>query len=473
VIINGDTKGRHLGNVDRALENVLIPQGYTTFVASPSKPSVSHDHYFSGDREGIEALLKQLEERADPNTELVLYTTGHGVEEGFCLESDCKTQDLLARLGRLPFDKKRVVVMDQCYGGGFVQLFSSDPKTLFTSAGSRGEADICQQIAPYLWAPSGEVPDENKDGAISWQERFAYAVEDRKISSEPQFVVSAGYVWEGKPPFSNKVQDIADEAALQQALGRLRPGQYAVITFSADWCGPCKTYAPGFEGFASKGAGQHLYLKTENEALAEQWGVQGYPTVMVVSWRGDRRVVEDRNAVPEELAGFEVPLEKRLSRKIEMAEKIEDDQARAVALRGIAVYLAEANLGEKAVALFDKSIAAAEKIENDQSRSTALSGIAFYLAEANLEEKAVALFDKSIAATEKIENDWARTCALRDIAYYLAEANLKEKAVALFDKLIAAAEKIKDDQSRAVALRDIASRVRESGLSDRIRVPTK
>ncbi|MDP2599648.1 MAG: hypothetical protein Q8P84_02800, partial [Deltaproteobacteria bacterium] len=47
VIINGDTKGRHLGNVDRALENVLIPQGYTTFVASPSKPSVSHDHYFS------------------------------------------------------------------------------------------------------------------------------------------------------------------------------------------------------------------------------------------------------------------------------------------------------------------------------------------------------------------------------------------------------------------------------------------
>ncbi|MDZ4224355.1 MAG: thioredoxin domain-containing protein, partial [bacterium] len=409
----------------------------------------------------------QLEERADPNTELVLYTTGHGVEEGFCLESDCKTQDLLARLGRLPFDKKRVVVMDQCYGGGFVQLFSSDPKTLFTSAGSRGEADICQQIAPYLWAPSGEVPDENKDGAISWQERFAYAVEDRKISSEPQFVVSAGYVWEGKPPFSNKVQDIADEAALQQALGRLRPGQYAVITFSADWCGPCKTYAPGFEGFASKGAGQHLYLKTENEALAEQWGVQGYPTVMVVSWRGDRRVVEDRNAVPEELAGFEVPLEKRLSRKIEMAEKIEDDQARAVALREIAFYLSQANLEEKAVALFDKSIADAEKIEDDRSRTYALNNIAYYLAQANLEEKAVALFDTSIAAAEKIENDESRATALSDIAYYLARANLEEKAVALFDKSIAAAEKIENDQCRSTALSGIAFYLAAANLEEK------
>ncbi|MBI4125485.1 MAG: hypothetical protein HY466_06120 [Deltaproteobacteria bacterium] len=467
VIINGDTGGRHLENVDRALVNVLKPQGYETWVASPSRPSASHDRYFRGDREGIQNLLKQLKAKSGPNTELVIYTTGHGEEEGFCLGSNCNTQDLLARLDRLPFEKKRVVVMDQCYGGNFGKLFLDDPKTLFTSAGSKGETDRCEEIAPRLWAPNREVPDQNGDGTISWQERFAHAAMGRELSSTPQFVMSPGYVGEGESPFSGQVQEIEDEAALRDALGRLRPGQYAVILFSASWCYPCKRYAPEFDRFAKEGGGRDLWLITENNALAEKWGVSGYPTVVVVNWRGDRRIIEDRNVVPEEIAPFEATLEERFQRRIAAAEKIEDDRKRADTFLDIASSLASVDLREKAMAVFKQSIAAAEKIGDDEDRSSTFLYIAFcWPRDSSRErEEAMVLYNKSIAAAEKIEDDQKRARRFQTIGSFLVGTDSK-KAVVLYDESIAAAERTGDDRNRAKTFLVIAFSLAKDDLGE-------
>jgi thiol-disulfide isomerase/thioredoxin len=68
-----------------------------------------------------------------------------------------------------------------------------------------------------------------------------------------------------------------------------------VLKFSATWCGPCKQVAP----IAAKAADANpdrIYMDVdvdENPEAAEEWGVQGVPTVIVLdesSQIADRKV---------------------------------------------------------------------------------------------------------------------------------------------------------------------------------------
>jgi len=295
VIINGDREGRHLQNVERAGAE-LAKSGFSLYVASPQKPELPTDQYVPANKRDVAGLLESLRGRMGPDDELVIYTTGHGAESGMCLEDGCNTENIVAELDHLPYSK-RVVVMDQCFGGNFTGRFVDDPRTLFVSAGSKDETVCCGEFAPRFWA--ADVPDLNGDGVVSFAERHANVMAQGVWQSVPRFVPTEGYIQDGAAPFENKVIVVEDEGSLNEQLKRLKPGQYAIMTFSTTWCGPCRTYKPIFDEFAEDGNGQHLWLRTESEDLASAWGITGYPTIMIIDGQGNRHEVDRNNVLSE------------------------------------------------------------------------------------------------------------------------------------------------------------------------------
>jgi thioredoxin 2 len=57
-----------------------------------------------------------------------------------------------------------------------------------------------------------------------------------------------------------------------------------VVDFWAEWCGPCKAMAPGYERVAAALEPQMRFLKVDTEAapdLAERYSIRSIPTLMV------------------------------------------------------------------------------------------------------------------------------------------------------------------------------------------------
>ncbi len=73
-----------------------------------------------------------------------------------------------------------------------------------------------------------------------------------------------------------------------------------IVDFWAPWCGPCKMVAPTLEKLAKEYSGKLLIAKVntdENPQWATQYGVQGIPTMLLIS--GGKIVHRQVGALPE------------------------------------------------------------------------------------------------------------------------------------------------------------------------------
>ena len=62
----------------------------------------------------------------------------------------------------------------------------------------------------------------------------------------------------------------------------MKDGVVALVDFYADWCGPCKMFAPVFEKVASEHEDVNFYKVNVDEAgeLASMMGVMNIPTIV-------------------------------------------------------------------------------------------------------------------------------------------------------------------------------------------------
>ena len=82
-------------------------------------------------------------------------------------------------------------------------------------------------------------------------------------------------------PFHGGVQDVSGSALLKLVRAADRP---VVVDCWAEWCGPCKAFAPTFQAAARELGDRFLFVKldTETHSLAAQtYGIRSIPTLIV------------------------------------------------------------------------------------------------------------------------------------------------------------------------------------------------
>jgi thioredoxin 2 len=72
-----------------------------------------------------------------------------------------------------------------------------------------------------------------------------------------------------------------------------------VVDLWAEWCGPCKAFAPTFQGAARELGGQMIFAKVDTEAhplVSQSYQIRGIPTLIV--FKGGIEVDRQSGAMP-------------------------------------------------------------------------------------------------------------------------------------------------------------------------------
>lgn len=302
IIINGDSEKRHIANVERAIEALKAEDSsYEIAVAGSVQPKAAVSKFTDANEAGIKSIVSGLA-KIDDDDLLVVYVTGHG-NEGQKQEGCAALQDhscfsletLKQELARLHFGK-RIVVMDQCYGGRGMRLFA-DLRTTVVTGGSPNEQVCCNKFSPYFWAKN--VPDTDHDGVITVQERYVYALAVGKPETltqyySPSTAIGFSGMEDRSPSFSPQIQTVKNNSELTQKLRQIGPGEQALVMFSASWCSVCHGEPMDkFKQLAKNYNGRFLTIIAEgidtnaDEEWKTHYGINTFPLFALMTKRKD------------------------------------------------------------------------------------------------------------------------------------------------------------------------------------------
>ena len=206
VLVNGDSEQRHKQNVARAY-TTLRALGFDAahiFVISP--PDRHHILPRASLRlapapDNFWRVMDDLTGAVAQGDLLVVYGTGHGsTDHGDSLlelrRGELWPADLREEIDQ--YHGNSVIVMDQCYSGGFVDAFDGTKSRtiLISSVDSRHPTD-CTQFARTFWEAflHPELADRNGDGRTSVREAFDAAVKahEQALAGDPELRSNGAY----------------------------------------------------------------------------------------------------------------------------------------------------------------------------------------------------------------------------------------------------------------------------------------
>lgn len=273
IIIQGDssslTGAKHTENA-RLSSLTLANEGYDIVLMNPGETP-------SDIMSQITSTANTLGER----DELVVYTTGHG-------RLNNSTASLIVGSQELPMDlfcsglrnsKAQItVVMDQCYSSNFGMSLTSFDNLRFIGLSGKNLTDSCRPFAKCFWSANiGKTPeaDYDHDGKISWQERFRWATTDceaeKNNDKTTEYSLATYFAGKniGERPFNEKpIAHVTTQAELDNELGELDAGQYAIVLFSAPWCSACQKIKPLFSKWAT---GEYKFIIAEHTEPTAQF----------------------------------------------------------------------------------------------------------------------------------------------------------------------------------------------------------
>jgi len=196
VLISGLTEEKHMKNLELA-DKVLLDKGYdennTYILEGSGKKTGALPIDAPVTKESIEKVFDYLSKIIDKQDKLFVYMTGHGdqkiigknetsgfreyikvstllFEGGYITEVDF--QDYLKKIDLY----RGIVVADQCHGGGFAERIGHGPYVGISASKANQHSEGNSFPQTFFTAGGNVSVDSNKDGSISIQEAFDYAL---------------------------------------------------------------------------------------------------------------------------------------------------------------------------------------------------------------------------------------------------------------------------------------------------------
>ncbi len=97
-------------------------------------------------------------------------------------------------------------------------------------------------------------------------------------------------------PFHRGVQEVSGAGLSKIIRSGDRP---VVVDFWAEWCGPCKSFAPTFQAAAREMGDRYIFAKLDTEAhqlAAQTFQIRGIPTLIV--FKNGIEVTRQSGAMP-------------------------------------------------------------------------------------------------------------------------------------------------------------------------------